>query len=181
IIDHLECNMRSEKKEKRKIGAQIKNNISDFYNFLFSIDYIVPKYELKYGEDGNTELSKLSPGEKGALLLTFYLLIDRDDIPIIIDQPEDNLDNQTVYKLLVKYIKLAKKRRQIIIVTHNPNLAVVCDAEQIIYTKIYKANKNAVYYITGSIENPTMNEHIINILEGTMPAFKNRDAKYLKN
>ena len=72
------------------------------------------------------------------MLLIFYLLVDNDDIPLIIDQPEENLDNQTVYKLLVPSIKEAKNRRQIIIVTHNPNLAVVCDAEQIIHASIDK-------------------------------------------
>lgn len=94
------------------------------------------------------------------------------------DQPEENLDNQSVYELLVKYIKKAKKRRQIIIVTHNPNLAVVCDAEQIIYAKIDKTNKNAVSYKSGSIENPEINKKIVDVLEGTMPAFSNREAKY---
>jgi ABC-type lipoprotein export system ATPase subunit len=51
-------------------------------------------------------------------------MIDEEDIPLIIDQPEDNLDNQSVYKLLSKFIKKAKKKRQIILVTHNPNLAI---------------------------------------------------------
>ena len=75
------------------------------------------------------------------MLLIFYLLVDNDDIPLIIDQPEENLDNQTVYKLLVPSIKEAKNRRQIIIVTHNPNLAVVCDAEQIIHASIDKVKQ----------------------------------------
>jgi len=57
-------------------------------------------------------------------LLIFYLLIDKENIPLIIDQPEDNLDNQSVYNMLSRFIKNAKKRRQIVIVTHNPNLAI---------------------------------------------------------
>jgi predicted ATPase len=81
---------------------------------------------------GAKELSELSPGERGTLLLVFYLLVDKDDIPLVIDQPEENLDNQTVYELLVPCMKEAKRRRQLFMVTHNPNLAVVCDAEQII-------------------------------------------------
>jgi len=91
------------------------------------------------------------------------------------------LDNQSVYELLVKYIKMAKNRRQIIIVTHNPNLSVVCDAEQIIYAKIDKANKNTISYTSGSIENPIINKNIVDVLEGTMPAFNNREAKYSLN
>jgi len=175
IIDCLEQDDRDGKKEKIVISHQVKKDILGFYNFLFGIDYLMPRYNLKLGD---TELSQLSPGEKGALLLIFYLLIDKNDIPLIMDQPEENLDNQSVYELLVQYIKEAKKRRQIIIVTHNPNLAVVCDAEQIIYARINKTNKNVVSYETGSIENPTINRRIIDVLEGTMPAFSNRDSKY---
>jgi len=73
---------------------------------------------------------------------------------------------------------LAKKKRQIIIVTHNSNLAVVCDAEQIIYSKIEKNNKNKVSYTLGSIENPEIKNKIVDVLEGTMPAFNNREYKY---
>jgi hypothetical protein len=54
---------------------------------------------------GTKELSELSPGERGTLLLVFYLLVDKDDIPLMIDQPEENLDNQTVFDLLVPCIK----------------------------------------------------------------------------
>jgi len=124
-------------------------------------------------------LEQLSPGERGNLLLIFYLLVDRENIPLVIDQPEENLDNQTVYKILVPCIKDAKKRRQIVMVTHNPNLAVVCDAEQVIYSEIAKDKGNEVTYISGSIEDPVMNKKIIDVLEGTRPAFDKRDAKYL--
>jgi ABC-type lipoprotein export system ATPase subunit len=175
VISKLEYDVRDDKKDKRVIKNQIKRDVLDFYNFLFSLDYLVPRYSLKLGE---TELSQLSPGEKGALLLIFYLLIDKNNMPLIMDQPEENLDNQSVYELLVHYIKEAKKRRQIIIVTHNPNLAVVCDAEQVIYAKIDKVNKNTVSYKSGSIENPVINKKIIDVLEGTMPAFNNREDKY---
>lgn len=65
-------------------------------------------------------------------------------------------------------------------VTHNPNLAVVCDAEQVIYCEIEKNNKNKVNYVTGALENPTINKYVTDILEGTMKAFKIRDDKYMK-
>jgi len=75
----------------------------------------------------------LTVGERGTLLLVFYLLVDQRDVPLVIDQPDDNLDNQTVFEILVPCIKEAKKRRQVIIVTHNPNLAgSKCPADQII-------------------------------------------------
>ncbi len=65
-------------------------------------------------------------------------------------------------------------------VTHNPNLAVVCDAEQIITASIDKIGDNAVNYHSGAIENPKTNQNIMDILEGTQPAFENRESKYHK-
>ncbi len=148
----------------------------DLYDFIFSLGYLRPRYALRMGAK---ELSELSPGERGTLLLMFYLLLDKNDIPLVIDQPEENLDNQTVYDVLVPGIKDARQRRQIIIVTHNPNLAVVCDADQVIHADLDKAHNYAMKYTSGAIENPEINKAIVDILEGTMPAFKNRDSKYL--
>jgi len=148
------------------------------YDFVYGLDYLRPRYSL--GIAGKA-LSELSPGERGALLLVFYLLIDQNDLPLVIDQPEENLDNQTVFKLLVPCIKEAKKRRQIIVITHNPNLAVVCDAEQIISCSIDKPGGNRLTYLTGAIENPVINCAIVDILEGTRPAFDNRGSKYLES
>jgi ABC-type lipoprotein export system ATPase subunit len=152
-------------------------DILELYDFIFSLNYLIPKYELRMG---NKELYQLSPGEKGILLLMFYLLVDKSDIPLIIDQPEENLDNQTIFELLVDYIKEAKKIRQVFIVTHNPNLAVVCDAEQIIYANLEKDQNFKMNYISGAIENPSINKLVMDVLEGTRPAFENRDSKYLK-
>lgn len=175
---YQDLHVHRETEEELEIEKQLKGDETklSLYNFLFGLKYLEPTYQLKLDKK---ELYQLSPGERGTLLLIFYLLIDRDMRPLIIDQPEENLDNETVYKVLVRCIREAKKRRQVIIVTHNPNLAVVCDAEQIIVADIDKKNKNEVFYKTGSIENPKINERIINILEGTRPAFNNRDAKYL--
>lgn len=111
-------------------------------------------------------------------MLIFYLLVDRDTRPLVVDQPEENLDNQTIYSVLVGAIKEAKKRRQIILVTHNPNLAVVCDAEQIIVASIDKRDGNRVAYESGSIESAGINPKLLDILEGTRPAFNNRGQKY---
>ena len=146
----------------------------DTLDYLFGMSYLEPRYSLTF--DGQ-EISQLSPGERGLLLLVFYLLVDKDDIPIIIDQPEENLDNQTIFKVLVKCIKSAKQRRQVIMVTHNPNLAVVCDAEQIICASCDKTT-NTFNYISGGIESPAIKAKVVEILEGTEPAFKNRKKKY---
>jgi predicted ATPase len=108
-------------------------------------------------------------------------MLDRRDIPLVIDQPEDNLDNKSVYEILVTFLKKAKTRRQIIMVTHNPNLAVVADAEQIIHVSIDKKNKqNDFRFQSGAIENPALNKAVVDILEGTLPAFDNRRLKYRK-
>lgn len=148
-----------------------------FYDAIYGLDYLRPRYSL--GMSGKA-LHELSPGERGALLLVFYLLVDQNDAPLIMDQPEENLDNQTVFKLLVPCIKEAKKRRQIAVITHNPNLAVVCDAEQVICCSIDKQDGNRLTYKSGAIENPEINRAIVDILEGTRPAFDNRSSKYLE-
>jgi hypothetical protein len=150
------------------------NEVKDVYDFLFALSYLRPRYSLTYG---GQEIGRLSPGERGLLLLVFYLLVDKDDIPLVIDQPEENLDNQTIYKILVTCIKAAKQRRQVIMVTHNPNLAVVCDAEQIICASCDKAN-NVFGYISGAIESAEIKARVVEILEGTEPAFVNRKRKY---
>lgn len=160
------------------IIPQIKESkMLDFYNYLFGLGYLTNKYELV--SDGKT-LDKLSPGERGALLLIFYLLLDLRDIPLVIDQPEDNLDNQSVTKVLVPFIQAAKNRRQIILVTHNPNLAVVADSDQIIHVKIDKENDQLVEVEAGGIEDDVINQSIVTILEGTMLSFKKRELKYIE-
>ena len=165
--------------EKLAISSQLRKDvkIAEFYDLLYSLRYLEPRYTLRL--DGK-EISELSPGEKGALLLVFYLLLDMEEIPIIIDQPEQNLDNESVVRLLVDCIKKARDHRQVILVTHNPNLAIVCDADQIISAKIDKSNGNLITYESGSIENPKTNKRSIDVLEGTFPAFDNRRQKWMK-
>lgn len=145
-----------------------------FYDYLFSLEYIGVSFKLKMG---NRDLSELSPGERGIVLLIFYLALSKNKMPIIIDQPEDNLDNQSVYSKLVPCICKAKQKRQVIIVTHNPNIAVACDAEQIIYCNMDK-NSFSITYEAGAIEDPIIKNRVIDVLEGTMPAFDLRRKKY---
>jgi len=112
--------------------------------------------------------------------LIFYLLVDKGNTPIILDQPEENLDNETIVSLLVPVLEEAKQNRQILMVTHNPNLAVVCDAEQIIHCKFDRKNGNRIIYTSGAIECRAINKKVVDVLEGTMPAFDNRKIKYHK-
>jgi len=174
---YLHADMRSPQKVRTSIASQLRKNVDvkSLYDFLWTFGYLEPEYSLKL--DGK-ELSHLSPGERGTLLLVFYLLVDKSNKPIIVDQPEENLDSQTVYRLLIPVIKDVKKRRQIIMVTHSPNIAVVCDAEQIIHAHIDRSVGNAVLYTMGAIESPEINRYLVDVLEGTRPAFDNRDAKY---
>lgn len=148
---------------------------SSVYDLLYGLSYLEPRYSLLFQD---TQIEQLSPGQRGALLLIFYLLVDKGRNPIILDQPEENLDNETVVSLLVPVVSEAKKKRQIIMVTHNPNLAVVCDAEQIIYSSFDRKRASKIEYVSGSIENPIINSHVVNVLEGTKPAFNNRRIKY---
>ena len=178
IEENLNTDQRDDSKgEVRYVNDQLRQGVlvQNFYNYIYSLDYLKPKYILRWA---GKDLSQLSPGERGTVLLIFYLFISRDETPLVIDQPEENLDNETIYGVLVPCIKEAKKRRQIIIVTHNPNLAVVCDADQIIHCEMKKNKKNKITYISGAIENPLINKALIDILEGTRPAFNNRDFKY---
>ncbi|MBL7847751.1 MAG: hypothetical protein JNL40_09810 [Cyclobacteriaceae bacterium] len=179
IIDNLKNDRRTSVGEPVEITSQLRKGVelNQLYDFVYDAEFLQPVYNLKLG---NKTLQELSPGERGALLLIFYLILDNDDIPLIIDQPEENLDNESVYHILVHFIKKIKEKRQIIIVTHNPNLAIVCDADQIINMQIEKENKNTVKFQSGAIEDEEMNKIIINILEGTLPAFNNRDLKYFR-
>ena len=181
FLDSIDDMLHFDRREsasgrEAKLADQIRSGTEpqEVLDFIFGMGYLAPRYSLTYDKQ---EISQLSPGERGLLLLVFYLLVDKDDIPIIIDQPEENLDNQTIFKVLVKCIKAAKKRRQVIMVTHNPNLAVVCDAEQIISATCDKAT-NKFTYISGGIESPAIKARVVEILEGTEPAFTNRKKKY---
>jgi hypothetical protein len=175
--EHLAHDVRNDPRPPMEIADQLMRSatLEELYDFLFGLEYLKPRFKLLWR---GKPLDQLSPGERGTLLLIFYLLIDREDMPLVIDQPEENLDNETIAELLVPAIKHAKQRRQIILVTHNPNLAVVCDADQVIHASIDKANGNRVTYTTGAIEDPTITQLIVDVLEGTKPAFDLRDAKY---
>lgn len=177
IDEALSFDLRDNKRQPVRIADLVKKGTDpvDVYDYVFGLEYLFPRYALTWGD---RTLDQLSPGERGALLLVFYLLVDKDTIPLVIDQPEENLDNESVYRVLVPCIKKAKERRQVIIITHNPNLAVVCDADQVVYCEMDKPDRNRITYTTGAIENPVINRHIVDVLEGTRPAFDVRDAKY---
>ncbi|GLK94781.1 MULTISPECIES: TrlF family AAA-like ATPase [Achromobacter] len=152
-----------------------KVTAEQLYEQLFDLKQVEAKFSLSLA---GTTIQQMSPGQRGALLLIFYLLVDTDPTPLILDQPEENLDNQTVYSMLVPIIKRAKERRQIVMVTHNANLAVCCDAEQIIHAEFDRGDQFALAYASGAIESSKLNRSVLDVLEGTIPAFDNRREKY---
>ena len=154
-------------------------------DWIFSVDHIELSYKIHYS---GTELEYLSPGTRGIALLVLYLLMDEDDTrPLLIDQPEGNLDNSSVYKQLVPYIRKAKKRRQIILITHNPNLVVATDAEQIIIATAERPSTQpypCLRYDAGGLEHSVsgndlgVREAVCLLLEGGEDAFRARENRY---
>lgn len=141
----------------------------DLYNWLYD-NYFSLGTEIFFS---GIYMDKLSIGQKGTVLLK--ILLAEGDHPLIIDQPEENLDNKFVYEFLVDAFRRAKDKRQIIIATHNANLVVNTDAEQIIVAEF---KDNEISYSSGSIENQTIRNSITTLLEGGEEAFKKREAKY---
>ncbi len=121
------------------------------------------------------EFSKLSLGQQQSILLTLLLSSDGNN-PLIIDQPEDNLDGEFIYSSFVPVLRRAKERRQIVIVTHNANIAVLGDAEQIVILKAH--GDAAVITARGSIDHTETRDNACSILEGARAAFQRRAKIY---
>ncbi len=171
-------------------GVLLEEVLKGLIKDNFEIDYTV-----KYKSD---DLLSMSPGKKGTVLLILFLQISSSEYPILIDQPEDNLDNRTIYDLLCQIIKEKKKERQIIIVSHNANLVVATDTENIIVANQegqespIKEGHFRFEYVNGSLEHTFerndsgltileqkgIREHVCDILEGGNEAFKQREYKY---
>lgn len=175
---------------------ECKRSISSFdfmYQFLLKNWYGI-SYKLQYQGDTFTEMSE---GKKAFVILKLLLDFSDKTCPILIDQPEDSLDNRAIYKELVSYIKRKKEERQIILVTHNPNVVVSADAENVIVANQHGSdcqNDGNVrfQYVNGSLENTKIKakdntnvlqsqgirEHVCEILEGGKEAFEKREHKY---
>lgn len=146
-----------------------------FAQWLFSTDHISIQYGIDY--DG-VDIRKLSPGTRGIVLLLLYLALDdSDDRPLVIDQPEENLDPKSVFDELVHLFVEAKAHRQVIMVTHNANLVINTDADQIIIAESGPHPHGAlppITYTSGGLENASIREAVCNILEGGEGAFRER-------
>jgi hypothetical protein len=131
---------------------------------------------LRFGLLSNgVSLAAMSPGQRGLILLLFYLLVDRGRAPLLLDQPEENLDNDTVAAVVVPALRETAARRQVIVVTHNANLAVVGDADQIIRCRFMDGEFS---FESGPISAFEIARHAVTVLEGTKPALSNRWNKF---
>jgi energy-coupling factor transporter ATP-binding protein EcfA2 len=150
-----------------------------FVEWLFSTDHIRVEYGIRY--DG-VELRHLSPGTRGIVLLILYLAIDEwDSRPLIADQPEENLDPQSVFDDLVDYFRRARRRRQVIIVTHNANLVINTDADQVIVASSQRVAEQTLprfTYEAGPLEDHRIRDNVCRILEGGRRAFLKRERRY---
>ncbi len=120
------------------------------------------------------ELSKHSLGQRASALIIFILTQKENDI-IIIDQPEDDLDNQTIYNEVIKELLELKNDTQFIFATHNANIPVLGDCEQVI---ICSYDENKIHTEVGSIDTHTIQEKIVTIMEGGSEAFERRREIY---
>jgi len=171
-------------KNGNTLESALRTILADWYNTTYSVKM-----------DGD-EIDTMSPGKKALVLLKLLIGMAETKCPILIDQPEDDLDNRSVFKDLIPYIRKKKKDRQIIVVTHNANIVLGADAEQVIVANQRgKDTPNQAFrfeYLSGSIENDQaddstsqfvlprkgIQQHICDILEGGEEAFKLRKDKY---
>ena len=173
-------NLRSGAPVKKTDKARYRAWAGEVSRWLYSTDHIRVSYGVQHE---GVDIETLSPGTRGIVLLLLYLAIDtEDDRPLIIDQPEENLDPKSIFDELVELFRQTKLRRQIIIVTHNANLVVNTDADQVIVAQcgqLHPSKLPEIRYTCGGLENADIRAHVCNILEGGEEAFRER-AKRLR-
>ncbi|MEM6719561.1 MAG: TrlF family AAA-like ATPase [Bacteroidota bacterium] len=180
--------------QKFPLATKYRNSLEDATRILLD-DYFVDYWETIYDDD---KMDKMSTGKASFVILMLIIGLSSAKAPILIDQPEDNLDNRSITKDLVEYLRLKKLDRQIILVTHNPNVVVNADAENVIVAHQKGQNDketSSIYkfdYINGAIENAKdedenekdllksmgIRQHIADIVEGGKLAFQKREKKY---
>lgn len=120
-------------------------------------------------------VNEKSPGQRSSAMLPLIALAERT--PLIIDQPEDNLDKRLIGSVLMKVLSELKEQRQIIVCTHDPNILVGGDAEQVIVLEAMNDRKGEVL-THGSIDNDDIVKTVIGLLEGGAEAFESRQKRY---
>ena len=137
------------------------------------IDLILwfPRDDLKITFGPNRQsIEQSSPGQKNAALLAFIL--SYGDEPLLLDQPEDDLDNELIYDLIVRQLRETKSKRQVIVVTHNANIVVNGDAEMVLPLEVGGGETHVRW--AGSVQVKEVREAICDILEGGQQAFEQR-------
>lgn len=151
---------------------ELNSTQMDEVDLLYPEDEIEMKYK---GRDGSFKpLAVASAGQKTTAILTFILSFG--DSPLILDQPEDDLDNRLVYDLIVDKIHQIKELRQVIVVTHNANIPVNGDAEYVI--SMSSDTHNLKIQAQGTVEKDEVKNEICEVMEGGVEAFKTRATRY---
>jgi DNA repair ATPase RecN len=158
-------------------GEQARKVVDALQNpeTLFALETVEmadrPRIELKVGEKYRDSTS-LSTGQKCTTILPILLL--DSDTPLLVDQPEDNLDNRFVCESVVESIRKVKTHRQLLFVTHNPNIPVLADAERVFVLEFDGTHGTKV--AEGDVDD--CRDAIVNLLEGGEQAFKRRQERY---
>ncbi|MBC8744630.1 ATP-binding protein [Lactobacillus sp. Marseille-P7033] len=153
-------------------------NIHILLNDLMAVELLKYDYSIFYN---NKDFNQMSEGKKAFVLLLLKLKIENNDMPLLIDQPEDELDNRSIVNDLVELLRKQKEYRQIILVTHNANIVIGADSEQVIIASEKdgaNSQKEKFHYEGGSLENNEVRGKICEILEGGKDAFKKRENRY---
>ena len=143
---------------------------------LYDLDGIIFEDRLDitmYDEGVLKPVGQLSQGQMATALLP--LILRSADFPLIFDQPEDDLDNRFIYKTLIEIVRNLKRERQLIFVTHNANIPVLGEADQIVVMQM-QTPLTAGEPVCGGVDE--VKEHILNLLEGGKEAFRQRQEKY---
>ena len=166
--------------DTKSYHARMRNAILELQPESFArMVYFIPEDDLRvsYRPENSKKyipLSNASAGQKTTAILTFLLAYG--DLPLLLDQPEDDLDNKLVYDLIVTRLKEAKSKRQIIVVTHNANIPVNADAEFIV-SMDSESEQVAIKY-EGTMDDKNVRKEICDVMEGTQFAFEMRAKKY---
>lgn len=152
-----------------KTEADKRPEFIDHILCWFPEDGLQVEYSPKGDERGFQSIVQASAGQRAAAMLAFLLAHGNE--PLVLDQPEDDLDNHLIYGLVVQQIRSSKLRRQLIIVTHNPNIVVNGDAELI---HVLDFNHQCHVKRTGSLQDKTMRSEVCQVMEGGKDAFERR-------
>ena len=175
FVNEYSGDLRDQQPMHRESNGALMKWETNISRWLYRTDHIRLRYSLEY--DG-LSIERLSPGSRGIVLLLLYLAVDQKETdPLIIDQPEENLDPESVYSELVKLFRSASRRRQIIMVTHNANLVVNTDVDQVIVAHcgpLEEGRLPELQYVCGGLEDPDIRNAVCEVLEGGAEAFRQR-------